>query len=535
MEKTVRRGFAFILIIIPLLMFLAYHIPQNIVFNPAKQMQLQPLTPLTTQQTSNDTTISTFDVSDREPARNALFVQAKHCDISISSNGELLFSMQRGEKPWMNSTGTTFHIVNLPSHIKDLEMTVRNLYPNITGTHALLGTGNDAALYRTATKKSFVASIISITEVFIGCVLLIFWFFFQKSGQRQYALFYLALFSFAVGLWSLAGNSDYILILNNQAAASSAAFITLMFFVVPFTQFAKFYFGYSHRFADLLSLSSIFFTALLISLHLFGVAGFKQTVTVTHIHIAASALFYAYSLTRYLVSGTKSRRKLINVVATVILLGSAVFDFSVYFSDVIQTYFMGRFGFIIYFFILGTETINTMIVNLQKSRKNAIYKEMAYTDNLTKLNNRNAFMELERNTTDPGAVTVINIDLNDLKKCNDNYGHVYGDKYIADSARIIYDTFKGFGDCYRIGGDEFAVMIDSTYSNSDIENFIKTLEEKQAAYNETSEVIHMQMAYGYATFDPDIDRNLESVCTRADAKMYEHKKALKALTGGEIR
>lgn len=46
-------------------------------------------------------------------------------------------------------------------------------------------------------------------------------------------------------------------------------------------------------------------------------------------------------------------------------------------------------------------------------------------------------------------------DLNDLKKCNDTFGHDYGDRYIKMAAESLKKIFAGEGRCYRIGGDEF--------------------------------------------------------------------------------
>ena len=50
-------------------------------------------------------------------------------------------------------------------------------------------------------------------------------------------------------------------------------------------------------------------------------------------------------------------------------------------------------------------------------------------------------------------------DLNDLKKCNDTYGHDYGDQYIMMASEILKKLFALDGKCYRIGGDEFCALV----------------------------------------------------------------------------
>ena len=53
----------------------------------------------------------------------------------------------------------------------------------------------------------------------------------------------------------------------------------------------------------------------------------------------------------------------------------------------------------------------------------------------------------------------ISIDLNGLKRVNDTYGHVAGDELIRAAADCMKNSFNEYGKIYRIGGDEFAVII----------------------------------------------------------------------------
>lgn len=69
---------------------------------------------------------------------------------------------------------------------------------------------------------------------------------------------------------------------------------------------------------------------------------------------------------------------------------------------------------------------------------------------------------------------VVTFDLNNLKSCNDNYGHRVGDAYIINAARIIENIFERYGKCYRIGGDEFCCIIPKGKS-VDIERVIRKL------------------------------------------------------------
>lgn len=65
---------------------------------------------------------------------------------------------------------------------------------------------------------------------------------------------------------------------------------------------------------------------------------------------------------------------------------------------------------------------------------------------------RSAFAE---NGADFGIVV---LDLNDLKKVNDNFGHALGNKLISTAAKTIAEVFKR-SPVFRVGGDEFVVVL----------------------------------------------------------------------------
>ena len=147
-------------------------------------------------------------------------------------------------------------------------------------------------------------------------------------------------------------------------------------------------------------------------------------------------------------------------------------------------------------------------------------------DMLTGLNNRNAYISDLDSLTACNDIMIVTFDLNDLKKCNDNLGHSAGDTYILNAAKIIKEVFSPYGSCYRIGGDEFCVMIKNA-SKCPIEMLAALLEEKEKEFNETNQVIDMHISYGYAIFDDALDSDLEKTRDRADVFMYENKRKSK--------
>lgn len=121
---------------------------------------------------------------------------------------------------------------------------------------------------------------------------------------------------------------------------------------------------------------------------------------------------------------------------------------------------------------------------------------------------------------------VIMLDLNDLKKTNDAYGHEMGDKLIVTAAKIISDIFKR-SPVFRIGGDEFLVVL----QGADLENREELLDALTSACEstyiaDTHEPIGI--ALGISLFEHGRDARFADVFKRADRAMYENKRQMKS-------
>lgn len=148
----------------------------------------------------------------------------------------------------------------------------------------------------------------------------------------------------------------------------------------------------------------------------------------------------------------------------------------------------------------------------------------AYSDALTGIRNRAAFRkELPAFGSHPGAACVI-ADVNNLKLCNDRYGHQEGDTIIKDMAECICKAFEGLGNCYRIGGDEFCVLLPQG-DETQLIALVGYLEELISKKNKTR-VMNMSIAVGYAIRD-GMEESMEHLFNRGDEMMYDVKKRMK--------
>lgn len=183
------------------------------------------------------------------------------------------------------------------------------------------------------------------------------------------------------------------------------------------------------------------------------------------------------------------------------------------------------FAVIVLFCIIAS----AIAVKLFRYVSNPSLRNMSNTDFLTGVQNRNAF-ELSlgnlENTPEKTHMAFLSADMDRLKHVNDTYGHAAGDEYIRFGCRVIQSVLPDRGILYRIGGDEFAVLMrDSSEEEAKAlaEKILETLRAENA--KSTGEAVEERsMSVGYAAFDPDKDSSLYDTLKRADKVMYTHNR-----------
>ena len=159
----------------------------------------------------------------------------------------------------------------------------------------------------------------------------------------------------------------------------------------------------------------------------------------------------------------------------------------------------------------------------------------AERDALTGIRNRLAYdnevnrIEYCMSTEGFTAFGIAMIDLNFLKRINDNYGHDKGNFAIKRICEITCRTFS-HSPVFRIGGDEFVVILENEdYINAEnlVEQFRRTLQDISLDKS-LSPWEQVSAAIGWTRFTPGQDEDIQSVFKRADSLMYENKTAMKA-------
>ena len=252
-----------------------------------------------------------------------------------------------------------------------------------------------------------------------------------------------------------------------------------------------------------------------------------------------AALFYAWSLlitySDYKATGT--------VDATVFMTFSMVVQLGFYMSpriygiivaaaDVLMLTLILKSGsyvglvinggiFFIFQIALG---FNYLRMKWNVARRIVEEQENALMDILTGCPNRRAYdakMRKIREKMLPGDLGYVAIDLDGLKEVNDAHGHEAGDRLISGAAQCMTDCFGNMGQVYRIGGDEFAVLLHGGRKElADSVNAFKKSTEVWAKKNN----LPMSASCGYACAEElSYDISVTALARKADERMYQEK------------
>jgi diguanylate cyclase (GGDEF)-like protein len=161
--------------------------------------------------------------------------------------------------------------------------------------------------------------------------------------------------------------------------------------------------------------------------------------------------------------------------------------------------------------------------------------DQASTDYLTGVLNRHAFdrmlgtaMAPDRGDEEVHRVMLVMIDLDGLKRINDEHGHTQGDALLCEFARQLATLKSDHMHVFRLGGDEFAVLGDAT-SEAAVRDAMREFEACLVAAGFNGCGVSYGMAFGSET------RSGSQLLIRADGRMYQHKTAKRVVTPEAVR
>ena len=180
-----------------------------------------------------------------------------------------------------------------------------------------------------------------------------------------------------------------------------------------------------------------------------------------------------------------------------------------------------------YPFIIALLILIIVCEQMRLKRQKKILEEasnlhhIAFTDALTEIKNRAAYVqrleEIEKTKSTTSEYAIALFDIDHFKYINDNYGHLTGDSVLKKCAKMLTEVFD-FPSCcvYRIGGDEFAVIIEGMTEHFLIERLLEISKNEKNGIG-----FRLSKGYAFSSGGKDFSVAFKS----ADEMLYADKES----------
>lgn len=470
-----------------------------------------------------------------------LCFRSKNIFYQVYYDGELVYDPYVPEsRLYTQSFGTRWNYVpiSMDDAGKLIEIRVKTVYDSASASVDNLYIGQPARAIMDTIEEKLVAFVTCIIMLFVGIMLIVVDIPTNMGKEKNHELLYLGLFAVSVATWCLSETHLFQYYLGDSRLLQVISCCSLMMVAIPLVLYLDAAFGLHKRWIvnGMVILSFIQFAFSMI-LHVTNISDVHETLWFSHIVLILSAIILCSAAIRSTFLKKAAPLNIYGVLRGVGLISlamTAVIDIWRYYGRGSNDRAMFvRIGFLLFILCYGSSSLEKTINAVKLAARTEFVRKLAYQDGLTGIGNRTAFQEyledIEKKKEMFPSVGIIIFDVNDLKYVNDNLGHPVGDDMIIETAKLIEEAFSGESSCFRIGGDEFAVVMAGEQVKQQYEAGITHFKEAMEAYNgHPDNNLRISVAYGFAMYaEESSDRRLQNVYHEADAQMYENKKRMK--------
>ncbi|MDE6743371.1 MAG: GGDEF domain-containing protein [Lachnospiraceae bacterium] len=472
-----------------------------------------------------------------------LCFRSKNINYQVYVGGKLRYEPYHEDNiVYMKSQGTRWNFIPLfPDDAeKMVEIRFMIVYENATACidHVVIGMAAGQILDIVAEKA--LAAITAGLIMLMGIILMVLDIPVNIQKEKNHELLYLGVFAFMIGAWCFTETNILQVFFGDSRMIQLLSCGLIPLFTIPLMLYlnASFEQKPEKLIRGICFLSALQFIACTV-LHFLGIMDYHETLILAHIILilAAVMLFYAGIRNSFKFLGEQENRvyQIARGIGLISIAVTAAIDvFRYYLKTGGDNAMFIRFGLLIWILCFGGSSMKRTVEAVRKGAHVDFVSQLAYMDGLTGIGNRTAFQEkmeeLEKGKQEKGSIGIVIFDVNNLKWVNDTLGHSEGDQMIKKGAETIRQAFaQEKGDCYRIGGDEFAVFLTGDQIAERCEQAIGRLLEELHIYNSRqNREYELSIASGYAVYDESCaEMTLTELFETADARMYENKKKMK--------
>ena len=349
-----------------------------------------------------------------------------------------------------------------------------------------------------------VVSVFIILGMFgLSIISVIIFLYTRYRGIIEKRFLNVAFFLILCGFWCILDSGIYQMYVKQCAKGTLLSFYAFMLMSVPMLHFVQNTVSRSVQWVPQIWIFLFYMNAVLQGcMNLVFKIPFIHMLFITHLLLFTGVISMMYLLWK---EYQRNRTQELNLAlkAFVVLGLSGVTALALYWILSIYWYdAVFQFGILLYIAVLFWGLLCKVFNDVQFHLEQIVYERMSLEDRMTGLKNRKAFeQDLEKIQEDSVLIRnalLLFIDIAGLKNINDAYGMQMGDEAVIRTARSVQvatDTpSEQKLECYRVDGDEFAVVVTNPQILPD--EWIKLI--KDEINKESGSKCYIQLRFGYS-------------------------------------
>lgn len=454
-----------------------------------------------------------------------LAVSGYHSMVKVLAEGkEIYFS----EDPYREN-GIFWSFIRLPDTIRGQTLTLQFFgYEDgtVRGINPRIYLGEHNVVFLRILQENIMETLIGTIITLVGVSVCVTGILIRKrvNAATRKGLLALGNFIFLTGIWMITDSRILQFVTGRAALITLVSFLSFM--LMPY--FILIFIGemmiYKKKSIMLFGRLYLLNAAVCLFCYIFRILPLYKTLLSVHILIVVSiGLIVKNGILEIRNFKNKEMKKIMMGMLLMIAFGIAAL-ICFYVNNSLNYSLLYGAGIALFILCLLGAAADRLRYYFITSASAEEYQKIAHIDNMTRMGNRMAFAKQQAGSRWQENKSCIIMDINNLKAANDKYGHREGDSLIIDAAECIQTAFGGIGKCYRIGGDEFAVLLDTSSEETILWGIEKM--QQQAELKSNGRRVPVEIAYGYAIQGENIT-SFEELFHAADTKMYERKHKMK--------
>lgn len=395
--------------------------------------------------------------------------------------------------------------------------------------------------------ENIIHTIVSdkLEAVFLSCMVImigIIMMFMQlvpvyNKNHKNKGIIYLGLYATLVGIWSLLETNIMQLYMDDVRIVQLLDNMVMIVDNIPLLFYLDYHYHLLKRkLIRVYAILQVDYIAICVIMQFTGIRDLHHLLKGAWICsflndalLIACAIYFCIRYVRTKKMDMQVGIQLIGILALIITAFISAADYTQ--ADGMDRAQFLRVGMLFFVIFFGISSQLQTYQLIEQGLKYDIVKKLAYLDGLTGVGNRTAYLEhLEKLEESAGqfSLGIVFMDINNLKQANDNEGHDQGDLLILKAAEVIRDTFGKEGEVYRIGGDEFCVLMKGNNLERRYQYAADSFFERVKEVNEEGILpVEFQIAHGFSACYEAKTSTINKAIAEADGRMYSDKARLK--------